>query len=364
MRFNAPPGWPPTPDCWEPQADWAPDPTWPPAPPGWQFWTEDGSPSKSEPTTGTQPSAQQAPGNARRRIWIPVAAAVVALSGLAILAFVYFKGPDTTEMPFAGLDTPEGLAVDKSGNVYVADLRTQRVYLLTAGADSANELPFKDLRAPKDVAVDNSGDVYVIDVDDTSSEHRVLRLESGSEAAADLPISGLHAPTSIAVDDSGTIYVTDTQNSVSTNRLLQLTPGAERWTEIDHPGLEYPSFVTVDASGNLYATDSNRTVAKRPAGSTGWTEIVPDDVAAGIDRTLLGLTTDAAGNVYVVGNTRDEGQDVAAMKGVILKVNPATNSVTETHLKETGFLVDVAVDSSGSLYVTDETNHRVLKVAD
>lgn len=363
MRFNAPPGWPPTPDGWEPKAGWAPDPTWPPAPPGWQFWTEDGPPSKSEPSAGQQPSRQQTPGSARKRMWIPIAALVAALSGLAVFAIMYFKGPDTTEMPFAGLDTPEGIAVDKSGNVYVADLRTQRVYMLTAGADSANELPFRDLHAPKDVTANNSGDVYVIDVDESTSEPRVLLLESDSEAATDLPIAGLHTPTSIAVDDSGTIYVTDTQNMISTNRLLQLTPGAERWTEINHPGLEYPSFVTVDTNGNLYATDSNRTVAKRPAGSTGWTEIVSDDVAAGTERTLLGLTTDAAGDVFIVGNTRDEGQDVADMKGVILKVNPETNSITETHLKETGFVVDVAVDSNGSLYVTDETNHRVLKVA-
>jgi len=35
--FNAPPGWPPMPNGWEPQANWAPSPSWPPAPPGWNF---------------------------------------------------------------------------------------------------------------------------------------------------------------------------------------------------------------------------------------------------------------------------------------------------------------------------------------
>jgi hypothetical protein len=49
---------------------------------------------------------------------------------------------------------------------------------------------------------------------------------------------------------------------------------------------------------------------------------------------LFWITRDAAGNVFVVGNTRDEGQDVDAMEGVILKVNPGTGSVTETHFDE------------------------------
>ncbi len=37
-RFNAPPGWPPTPPEFVPPADWNPDPSWPAAPPGWQWW--------------------------------------------------------------------------------------------------------------------------------------------------------------------------------------------------------------------------------------------------------------------------------------------------------------------------------------
>ncbi|MEB3052345.1 hypothetical protein KV112_21875 [Mycolicibacter sp. MYC123] len=43
-RFNPPPGWP-VPQGWSPPAGWEPDPTWPPAPAGWQFWTNDATPS-------------------------------------------------------------------------------------------------------------------------------------------------------------------------------------------------------------------------------------------------------------------------------------------------------------------------------
>jgi len=37
-RFNPPPGWPPTPDGWQPPERWTPDPTWPTAPPDWEWW--------------------------------------------------------------------------------------------------------------------------------------------------------------------------------------------------------------------------------------------------------------------------------------------------------------------------------------
>src|SRR5437660_1409617 len=37
-RFNAPPGWPPTPPGFVPPSDWHPDPSWPAAPPAWQWW--------------------------------------------------------------------------------------------------------------------------------------------------------------------------------------------------------------------------------------------------------------------------------------------------------------------------------------
>ena len=37
--FQAPPGWPPPPEGWEPIVGWLPDPAWPPPPADWQFWT-------------------------------------------------------------------------------------------------------------------------------------------------------------------------------------------------------------------------------------------------------------------------------------------------------------------------------------
>lgn len=59
-RFNAPPGWPPVPDGWEPTEGWGgPDPSWPPAPPYWSWWLEDSeNPAPTSLVSGVGPVSQ------------------------------------------------------------------------------------------------------------------------------------------------------------------------------------------------------------------------------------------------------------------------------------------------------------------
>jgi serine/threonine protein kinase, bacterial len=52
-----------------------------------------------------------------------------------------------TVLPFTGLKYPEGVAVDTSGNVYVADEFNNRVLKLAAGSDTPTVLPFTGLRS-------------------------------------------------------------------------------------------------------------------------------------------------------------------------------------------------------------------------
>lgn len=56
MRFQAPPGWPPTPDGWAPEPGWEPEPQWPAPPPGWAFWLDDhGMPLRPRPDATLPP---------------------------------------------------------------------------------------------------------------------------------------------------------------------------------------------------------------------------------------------------------------------------------------------------------------------
>lgn len=52
-RFNAPPGWPPTPAGWTPPLGWTGNPAWPAPPPNWEWWISDG-PNVTESESATQ----------------------------------------------------------------------------------------------------------------------------------------------------------------------------------------------------------------------------------------------------------------------------------------------------------------------
>ena len=199
-----------------------------------------------------------------------------------------------TVLPFSGLYQPQGLAVDNTGAVYVADFNN-RVVKLAAGSNTQTVLPFAGLDYPEGVAVDGQGNVYVAD----RGNNRVLKLAAGSNTQTVLPFTGLKNPDGVAVDPAGNVYVTDTD----TDRVLELAAGSNAQTVLPFTGVSVPWGIAVDNAGTVYVTehDSNQ-VMKLPSGSNTPT-VLP---LTGLN-TPLGVTVDNAGNVYVA----DRGNDRA-----------------------------------------------------
>jgi serine/threonine-protein kinase len=235
-------------------------------------------------------------------------------------------------LPFTGLDTPSGVAVDSAGSVYVTNFldgpvlklaagattpteltqglyrsvaadsagavyltHDNRVLKLAPGATTPTELPVTGLGSLGGVAVDSAGNVYLVD----KGNQRVVKLPAGANTPTVLPFTGGSAPSGVAVDSAGNVFVTMTvvhvigQGDTGTNRVLKLAAGATTQIELPFTGLKSPHGVAVDSAGNLYVTDDNR-VLKLPAGATTQTEL-PFTGLKGPD----GVAVDSAGNVYV-----------------------------------------------------------------
>ena len=178
-----------------------------------------------------------------------------------VLGMVYLQGtgtgPQVAFLPGvqsivvgSGLSNPISVAVDGSGNVYIADRGNNRVLKETLSGGSYTQSTLgSSLPLPSGVAVDGSGNVYIADSDNS----RVLKetLSGGSYTQSSV-FSGLSAPFGVAVDGSGNVYIADTYN----NRVLKETLSGGSYTQSTlGSGLSTPAGVAVDGSGNVYIVD-------------------------------------------------------------------------------------------------------------
>jgi large repetitive protein len=122
---------------------------------------------------------------------------------------------------------PNGIAVDGSGNVYVADGGSspyaQGIYEIPAGCTQAScvaflQFPNGGWRSPSGVAVDASDNVYVVDLGETTAFE--IPKDCGSEACVSTIGGGFSAPTGVAIDASGTLYV----STVNTQTVTYMSP--------------------------------------------------------------------------------------------------------------------------------------------
>lgn len=188
----------------------------------------------------------------------------------------------------AQLRLPRGVAVDKNGNVYIADAGNHKIRkvstagIITTVAGTGKDTEYNglitpdDLYAPYDVEVDNNGNVYILD----SYYSRVRLLtpdgvvrtivatsyEHGFSGDGGLAIDAkLNVPYGIAVDQAGNIYIADTHNSrirkVSVDGIITTIAGTgeEGYSGDGGPAisakLNRPHGITVDKNNNIYFAD-------------------------------------------------------------------------------------------------------------
>ena len=200
---------------------------------------------------------------------------------------------------------------------------------------------------------------------------------TGGAAAFDLP-------TSVAVDGAGNVYVADARNDT----IRKITPAGVVTTLAGVAGqigsadgvgaaarLGDPDGVAVDAAGNVYVADTfNCTIRKITpagavttlAGSAGSFGSADGTGAAAQFNSPAGVAVDGAGNVYVADG----------FNATIRKITPAGVVTTIAGTAGTGgsrdgtgaaarfsVVTGVAVDATGTLYVADQFNDTIRKIA-
>lgn len=251
--------------------------------------------------------------------------------------------PSAVSLPLPGVSLPAGVAVDASGNIYVAGYESGQVVKLAAGSGEQTVLPFNGLGDPGGVAVDAAGDVYV----STGSTHKkVFELAGGSGPQTELPFPDTIRGC-LAVGSGGSVYLCDNSGQV-----LKLAPGAPTPTVVPTGDIKEPAGLAVDTAGNIYIVDVGTERVVKLAASTGAATVLP------LTSPILtgGIAVDKAANVYVLTKT-----DKFTGLSQVMKLPAGGGAPGVLSLPDVLSAEGIAVDTAGNVYVSD-SNDRIIKL--
>ncbi|WP_431113266.1 hypothetical protein [Variovorax paradoxus] len=269
--------------------------------------------------------------------------------------------------------SPYGLAIDAGGQLFVSQQDGQSVLRKVTPGGLVSTLA--DLATtgdvPNGIAVDRIGNLYAA----SQQAHRIFKLSSdlktavlagsGQRGSADGlgVVASFDEPIGTAIDSSGQIYVTDRMNSL----IRRITPdGVVSTLKTDAP-LFNPKGIAVDDQDTIYVSDRNRILKITGdghvmvlAGST----LSGSEDGVGEEATFYepnSLAVDLDHNVFVtesIGTVRriTPAGKVSTVAGVAA-VPGSSNGIGTAALFDgpTG----IAVDPAGAVYVADRRNHKI-----
>jgi trimeric autotransporter adhesin len=311
----------------------------------------------------------------------------------------------------AELDEPGGVFVDASSNIFIADTFNSIIREVTAGNISSiagtyyawnftcsysgdgGAATSATLCLPNGVFVDASGDVFIADTNNSVIREVVAATIStiagngtaGYSGDGGLAISAeLNYPGGTFVDSSGNIYIADTDNfairevtggNIQTlvgNKTLAYSGdgGLALDAELNDPGQTF-----IDASGDVFISDTDNSVIREVVASSADIQTVAGDGVAGYsgDTGLAttaelnlpyGFTLDSLGDIFIADTRNSAIREVVSATGDIQTIagtgtpgysgdgGPAASA-------ELSGPYAVAVDAAGNIFIADTENSAI-----
>ncbi|HWZ50728.1 MAG TPA: MBG domain-containing protein [Granulicella sp.] len=252
--------------------------------------------------------------------------ATANLYGTGTGPMVTFPGNSTVNTLGSGFANPYGVAVDGSGDVFVADFGSNAVKEIVAvngvvsSSSQVNIVASGFSIIPQGVAVDGSGDVFVTYfgnnvVKEIVAVHGVV----SSSSQVNIVGSGFTYPVGVAVDGAGNVFVADTgNNAVKEIVAVHGVVSSSSQVNIVGSGFTYPVGVAVDGAGDVFVADRGNNAVKEIVAANGAVSSSSQVNIVGSGFSIpQGVAVDGSGDVFVP----DEGN--SAVKELPLSTPPA-----------------------------------------
>src|SRR5207302_1260033 len=283
--------------------------------------------------------------------------APLAVHAENIITTVAGGGPANVPATSASIGNPTAVAKDASGNTYIFDAWSYRVF-----------------------NVDTAGKVSVYAGNGFSGYSG----DGGLATNAQISLG-----YGLAVDTSGNLFIADTANNVirevvATAGIIQTVvgDGTPSYSGDGGPAtsatLSNPNGIFVDASGNLFIADSGNNVIREVVAATGIIQTVVGNgtpsysgdrksVVKGNSSNPYGLCGDAYGNRFIADLGNFVIREVVAATGIIQTVvGNGTSSYSGDGVSATSATLSnpygIFVDASGNLFIADSGNNVIREV--
>ena len=281
------------------------------------------------------------------------------------------------------LNSPLGMAIDSSGNIYVADTGNHRIQKFPSNTSQSTNATtvagtgtlgsgLNQMNSPNSVEIDSSNRIFVMD-----GNSRIVRYPSNSSSGTSGTIvaggngngtsaNQLGTPKDFKIDSNGGLYISDEQN----RRVQYWASGATTGTTvagsaIGNTGiaanlLHNTGGIDLSSDGSIFIASgsfvSQFTVKKFQKGysTTSLTQITQTSGSNGSATNQLGYPK----GFHIFNNNESYVAD--GVQGRIMYWTSSSSAGTQI-ASGLSSPMDVTVDSSGNLIVSDQGNHRVLK---
>ena len=314
------------------------------------------------------------------------------------------------------LNYPSQTVIDRSGNMYIADQDNNRIRKVEAKTGiistiagtgiagyNGDNIPAISalLNYPSGIALDRIGDIYIADqvnnrIRKITAITGLITTIAGIEVAgyngdSILAISAkINDPEGIALDSSGSIYFCDRGNS----RIRKITATTGIITNVAGNGtfgfsgdnsnatlakIGGPNGIAIDGSGNIYFSEDLNHRIRKVTANTGIITTVAGNGIAGYggdsDSATLakinsprGIAIDGSGNIYIADFGNNRIRMITNSTGIIstvagVGVHGFSGDGGPANQASLSGPMGVCIDSIGNLYIADFGNHRIRKVS-